>query len=144
MEDQSNRFSRRHGLSVRPSKSKAREAAPDELRFAILHFAVEAGTRPPVARGLLLDLLGFPPEPNLWSHDDNVLRECHNHLKRAEWFEVYDFAELLHQHMLETMPAAAEEFERRVNRYLERQGFDWKFEAGVIEVRVPGVNYFCA
>lgn len=129
------RFSTRLGYSPPTPEVSVREAASDELRRAVLHFAVDAGLSPHAGRAILLRLLDVPPQPELWHSESNVLQECQAHLASAQWFEVYDFAELVARHIGQFFPQAAPNFEQRLNRYFERNAIGWRLEDGHIQSR---------
>jgi hypothetical protein len=87
-------------------------------------------------RARLLDLLDVPPEPELWASEDNILKETHRHLAKAEWFEVYNFIEVLARALLKmSHHENAALFERKINHVFERTGIGWKLNAGTIEAR---------
>ena len=126
-------FSARQGISSQQPEIKVRDSAPSELRRAALHFAIDVGLPPFMAREALLELLAVPRAPELWNADDNIVKETHGLLERAAWFEVYDFIELINAYFEQKMPASAIEYQRRLNRYFERNGVGWKLANGALE-----------
>lgn len=129
------RFSNRHGHSAFDRPIERRDTAPDEFRRAVIHFAVDAGVGPHTARSIVLEILGLPPEPQLWALDHLVIQEAQRHLEGAEWFEVYDVAEAIWHRIQSVNTAASQQYAEKLNRLLMRMGVGWKFEDGIVEAR---------
>jgi len=129
-------FSDRHGFTPDAPESLLRQGAPEQLRLAVVHFAIDAGYSPESVRERLLNRLVVPPEPQLWVNNDNILKECYRHLAAAEWFEVYDFIEDLHHGLIEMGDLrSADLFQNKINRYFEKFAIGWKLADGNIETR---------
>ncbi|VVE50710.1 AbiJ-NTD4 domain-containing protein [Pandoraea cepalis] len=119
------RFSERNGFApVRAAPITSRLEASEELRSVAVNTALESGVKPDKLRELLCRMLQKRPDPNNWSAG-NVETEARGLLDDAQWYEVYDFIELLaslrgyHQ----------ESFQRDINRYFFVNGIGWSVDS---------------
>ncbi len=131
------KFSRRRGYRAAAKPITVREDAPESLREALLQIAVSVGLSPSPQRVILCKLLFKLPNQNNWSEYPNVWYEVQDLIRGAEWYQVYDYIEALHERLLETDPAKAEEFTSEINRFFEENGIGWQLVEGNIEIRGP-------
>jgi hypothetical protein len=97
--DDSPTFSERHGYSPPEPEITIRYDAPQWLRSLIIRIAYDAKLSPSALRETLCDLLLESPDPGNWSEYPNIDNEAQDLLSRAEWFQVYDFIEIIAQRL---------------------------------------------
>jgi hypothetical protein len=140
--DQEGTFSERHGFVVADAPITIRNEAPAWLRSFVVSFAWEAGAKPHALRSLLCDLLLELPDENNWS-EGNVAAEVERLLNRAQWFQVYDFVEMIdcqigqaHNPPFEPPDSSAQErYRAKLNNLFRRKGVGWQLVGGRIEIR---------
>jgi hypothetical protein len=136
-------FSERRGLFKPDAPITIRHEAPDWLRSLVVRYAYAAEARPSTLRSILCDLLLESPDPDNWSEFPNIDFEVQQLLSRAEWFQVYDFIELVvedlrnparipgyigHSEKIET-------FCNKLNEAFRRKGVGWQLLDGQIRIR---------
>jgi len=90
-----NSFSKRFGYRRPMPEITIREAAPEELRMAIIQIACNLGLKPSQIRETLCKVLLKAPDLNNWSEYPNVWEEVKDLMGNAPWFKVYDISEEL-------------------------------------------------
>jgi hypothetical protein len=128
-------FSRRHGLQQPDAPITIRNEAPEWLRSIVIRYAYEVDLRPSTLRSILCDQLLEAPDSNNWS-DPNVSFEVQQLLNRAQWYEVYDFIELI----VETLGShrnydQIEKFSTKLNEAFRRKGVGWQLVEGQIQIK---------
>lgn len=89
------RFSERNGFSqIYTAPITSRLEASDEFRGVVVNTALDSGLKPDKLRDLLCRMLQKRPDSNNWS-PGNIESEVRGLLDDAQWYEVYDFVELL-------------------------------------------------
>lgn len=129
------RFSSRHGYERPDADITIRHAAPAELREAIIAVAYECQFKPSDLRKHLCLILHRSPNRSNWSEHPNIDGEVHDLVDALEWFEVYDFVELLASEDRRLGVSFSEE----MNRCFRHIGVGWLLLDGQLEVRGPEV-----
>lgn len=125
------RFSTRHGYERPDAEITIRHEAPQGLRDAIVSVAYDCRFKPSDLRDHLCRMLFRTPDRNNWTEFPNVDGEVHDLMGDLEWFEVYDFVELI-----AALPQRSESsFEEEMNRGFRRLGVGWQLIAGRLEMR---------
>lgn len=124
-------FSSRNGYARPDADISIRHTAPAELRDAVVSIAYRTGFSPRPLRELICQLLYQAPDPSNWSEFPNIDGELRSLLAECEWFEVYDFVEVL----AGAAHGIAPTFEAEVNRYFRRAGVGWQLTAGRLQTR---------
>lgn len=137
-------FSDRHGYSLPEAEITIRHEAPDWLRSLIVRAAYETGLRPSDLREILCSLLFEVPDPSNWSEFPNVDNEVYSLLANAEWFQVYDFIELVADELIKMDQTASvsdlsplAHFTSKLNEGFIRKGVGWKLVERRIQIRGP-------
>jgi hypothetical protein len=136
-------FSQRHGFEQPDAPITIRSEAPEWLRSVIIQFAYDAGQHPSDLREILCKLLLESPDPSNWSEFPNIDSEVRGLLAQAEWFRVYDFVELVCEHLEKPGGMSGfgmnqkklDEFTKKVNDAFRRKGVGWQLIDGHIEIR---------
>lgn len=137
------RFSARQGYTVPEAEITIRHEAPDWLRSLVVQIAYESGVSASELRSMLCELLFEAPDPDNWS-EPNVNREVHWLLRKAQWFQIYDFIELIATALqnptasaLAANPDPMEYFIAKMNEAFRRKGVGWQLVNGQIQIRGP-------
>lgn len=129
-------FSERHGLRQEDAPITIRNEAPDWLRSLVVRFAYEVEVRPSTLRGILCDLLLEAPDSSNWSEFPNIDFEVQQLLSKAEWFEAYDFLELIAEHLAKLRNyEQIEKFSTKLNQAFRRKGVAWQLIDGQLQIR---------
>jgi hypothetical protein len=136
-------FSQRHGFDQPDAPITIRSEAPDWLRSLVVRLAYDAGLGPSALREMLCELLLESPDPSNWSEYPNVDNEVRGLISQAEWFRVYDFIEMICEHLAKPggMPGFGmpqdklAEFAKKLNEAFRRKGVGWQLMDGHIEIR---------
>jgi hypothetical protein len=129
-------FSQRHGFEQPDAPITIRSEAPDWLRNAVVRIAYSCGLDPSDLRELLCELLLESPDSSNWSEFPNIDNEVQRLLAGAEWFHVYDFVELVAQHIERRGNRNAhEQFTQKLNDAFRRKGVGWQLVEGQLEIR---------
>ena len=83
-------FSGRYGYKSGDAEIAIREDAPEDLRFAVVQIARDAGMTPSSIRDIICPVLLAAPDRSNWSEYPNIWDEVQNHLRDCDWFKVYD------------------------------------------------------
>lgn len=126
-----NTFSNRHGLSRPDGEITIRQDAPSKMRDALVSVAYQCGFTPSTLRDALCRILYRAHDKGNWSEFPNIDREVRDLLADCEWFEVYDFVEVLAGISRGTSATYGDE----VNRYFRIAGVGWQLVAGRLEMR---------
>lgn len=126
-----NTFSSRHGYSRPDAEITIRHDAPAAVREALIAVAYRCGLTPKPLREVLCQLLYRTPDPSNWTEFPNVDYEVHGLIADCEWFEVYDFVEIL----AGLSPGSSPSLDDEVNRYFRRAGVGWQLVNGRLETR---------
>lgn len=140
--DESPKFSQRRGFAPPDAPITIRDDAPGWLRDLVINLALEGGLGPHALREQLCSLLLESPDPSNWS-SGNVESEARALLRNAPWFHVYDFIELLCEHLRAPGGISGygmneekmEQFSNKVNDAFRRKGVGWQLKDGKIETR---------
>jgi hypothetical protein len=134
-------FSKRFGYRCPMAEITIREAAPEELRMAIIQIACDLGLKPSQIREALCKVLLKAPDRNNWSEYPNVWNEVKDLIESAPWFKVYDICEEL----VKTLgPATSKQyygtepqrkFEAQLNEVFCELGIGWQMVRGQIQTR---------
>lgn len=137
-------FSDRHGYGLPEAEITIRHEAPDWLRSLLVRIAYEAGLQPSDLRDVLCSLLFEAPDPGNWSEFPNVDYEVNELLRNAEWFQVYDFVELVadslsksHRPIPTTNLRPLDHFTKKLNDAFLRKGVGWQLVERRIQLRGP-------
>lgn len=131
-------FSRRRGYHAPTAEITVREDAPEELRTAFLAIASEdMSLSPSTLRSIFCGALRKRPDPNNWSEWPNIWSEVESLAYRCEWFRVYDLIEAVYQHLTQSDPARAPQFQELMNECFCEMGIGWQLVEGFIETRGP-------
>ena len=134
-------FSKRHGYRRPNPEITIREAAPEELRMAIIQIACDLGLKPSQIRETLCKVLLRAPDRNNWSEYPNVWDEVKDFMENAPWFKVYDISEELvkalgppiSRQYYGTEPQR--KFETQLNEVFCELGIGWQMVGGQIQTR---------
>jgi hypothetical protein len=85
-------------------------------------------------RDMLCSLLLESPDTNNWSAG-NIEREVRELMWKAEWFQVYDFIEIIAQRLGHNGTGFLRQFEDKLNDAFRRKGVGWQLVDGHIEIR---------
>lgn len=138
-----NTFSQRHGFELPYAPITIRSEAPEWLRSFVVRLAYDAGFGPSALREMLCELLLESPDSSNWSEFPNVDNEVRGLMTQAEWFRIYDFIELVCEHLAKPggMPGFGvhqdklDEFAKKLNDAFRRKGVGWQLLDGHIEIR---------
>jgi hypothetical protein len=128
-------FSKRYGYSP-PPKVTVREAAPPEVRSAVVFLCSELGGSLGAwqVQKTLCDvqkrIVPVREGAVVWADVQEMLMAC-------EWTQVYEVVQRLDQ-LIRADPwlqESAELFEQQVNEVFEENGIGWKLEDGEIKIR---------
>jgi hypothetical protein len=81
------------------------------------------------------------PDPNNWSEYPNVWGEVEGHVYGCDWYRVYDIAEAIRAHLVETASYPTDEdakvvlFDEEINAALREMGIGWQIRDGFIQAR---------
>jgi AbiJ N-terminal domain 4 len=129
-------FSQRRGYTPPEPEITIRHDAPDWLRGIIIRVAYAAKLNPSDLREILCDLLLESPDSGNWSEFPNIDNEVQGLLARAEWFQVYDFIELIAQRLQpRAFSKQLQDFTTKLNEAFRRKGVGWQLVGGKIEIR---------
>jgi hypothetical protein len=131
------RFSSRRGFRPKPQEITVREAAPPELREAIIQIAVEFDIGPHDQRAILCRLLRVLPNEHNWSTYPNVWGEVQELIRSCEWYHVYDYIESLYGAFATRGSDLVEKFSEEINQFFLANGVGWQLLDGQVEVRGP-------
>ncbi len=131
------RFSRRHGYGPVEAEITIHDAAPYEVRAALLKIAEgEVKLRPMLLRDVLCTVLRTVPDRNNWTEYPNVWEECQALIEGAPWYRVYDFVEALYHRIGGTGEVTpADQWAELVNEYFVERGVGWRLVNGQLERR---------
>ncbi|MGT0191453.1 AbiJ-NTD4 domain-containing protein [Burkholderia pyrrocinia] len=119
------KFSERNGFAqIHAAPITSRLEASEELRGVVVNTALDSGFKPDKLRELLCRMLQKRPDSNNWS-PGNVESEVRGLLDDAQWYEVYDFIELL----ASLHSFHHEEFQQGINRYFFVNGIGWSIDS---------------
>jgi len=128
-------FSRRRGYRRENPDITIHEAAPEEVRAAILSIAeADIGLHPSFIRDVLCRALRTLPDTSNWSEYPNIWRECQDLIRGCPWYRVYDFIEILYRQLDEK---GARLWEGLINEYFVEAGVGWHMVNGVLQSRGP-------
>ena len=137
-------FSDRHGYGIPEAEITVRHEAPEWLRILVVRIAYDAGLHPSDLRDILCDLLFEAPDSGNWSEFPNIDHEVNCLLRNAEWFQVYDFVELIadflskrHQPIQMTNLRPLDHFTSKLNEAFLLKGVGWKLVDRRIQLRGP-------
>lgn len=118
------KFSERNGFNqVHAVPIISRMEASEELRGVVVNTAFSSGMMPGKLREILCRMLQKRPDSNNWS-DGNIRSEILSLLDDAQWYEVYDFIEMLAGlHGLRQ-----DHFREDINRYFFVNGIGWSLD----------------
>jgi hypothetical protein len=142
MTDQ-DKFSRRHGFEPQEREIRLRDAAPEDLREAMVQIAYESSATPTQLRAAICRVLKKRPDTNNWS-DANVAGEVDALVSACEWYEVYDIVEAISDSLAEVdrqrwsdspKELARDHFAREVNLYFRKEGIGWQLVDGRVQIR---------
>lgn len=147
MDDDTQKFSTRHGYNPPEQGIVTRHEAPDWLREFVIRLAYDCELRPSALRDILCELLLETPDQGNWGEFPNIDSEVSQLLANAEWFQVYDFIETVADQLLspearyhrlagETTPRL-ERFAEKLNDAFRRKGVGWQLVARRIHIRGP-------
>ena len=138
------KFSDRHGYSIPEAEITIRHEAPDWLRSLVVRAAYDSGLQPSSLRDVLCGLLLEAPDAGNWSEFPNIDGEVNHLLRNAEWFQVYDFIELvaddlrkMHHPVPGTDLGPLECFTAKLNEVFRRKGIGWQLVDRRIHIRGP-------
>lgn len=124
-------FSRRHGLSRPDAEISIRTEAPEELRDAVVAIGYQCLLKPSELRQILCDMLYRTPDASNWSERPNIAGEVHDLIRECEWFEVYDFVEVL----ADRCERRGVDFTGKINRMFRIKGVGWQLVGTRLEMR---------
>jgi hypothetical protein len=127
-------FSQRHGFAPADAPITIRDEAPGWLRDFIVTAAQEIHVGPSDLRDMLCSLLLESPDSNNWS-SGNIEREVRELMWKAEWFQVYDFIEVIAQRVKRSGMGFLRQLEEKMNDAFRRKGVGWQLVDGHIEIR---------
>lgn len=136
-------FSERHGLSKPAPEITVRHDAPEWLRDFVIQAAYDAGLKPSTLRSILCKQLLESPDSGNWSEFPNIDGEVRSLLHNADWFEVYDFIELVADTLFERGFASqygqesqgVVEFRDSINAAFKKKGIGWQVVENRIQIR---------
>jgi AbiJ-like protein len=131
----SDTFSQRHGLLGGSAELVPRDQIPDHARRAIVQLALQH-LKPAELRKHLFEVLIVLPAERPGMLESSVVAEIHEYVTHAEWYEIYDLVEEIHENLLlrgYAVPAA--DFKEKLNRYFVKHGVGWELVGGTLEVR---------
>jgi hypothetical protein len=134
MNDQSQSFSKRHGLASEDAPITIRHEAPNWLRTYVVAEAEAANLNIDEQRKMVCRMLYESPDPGNWS-PGNVENEVRGLLERAEWFYIYDYIEHICANLKQRPHHRCVRFSERINDAFRLKGIGWILEDGRIEVR---------
>ena len=122
-------FSQRHGFEQPDAPIITRSEAPDWLRSLVVRLAYDADIGPSTLREILCELILESPDASNWSFPD-VDGEVRGLISQAEWFRVYDFIEVICEHLAKSSGVSGyggnedklNEFTRKLNEAFRRKG----------------------
>jgi hypothetical protein len=126
------RFSKRHGHSLKEKEISIREDAPQELRGFVMMAVYDLDYYPSYLRGIVCRVLRIAPDDNNWSEYPNIAGEVQRLISTCEWFYVYDIIEVLAQKITGDKQT---KFQEEINDYFKTNGIGWKLQNGIIEYR---------
>jgi hypothetical protein len=126
-------FSARQGFfSIQDKQITVREDAPDGLRSFMKIAFYDLGKNPSDLRKITSRVLKVAPDSDNWSEYPNIDWEVDQHLRKCEWYFVYDIIEAI----IHKLNANDKEiFIKEMNKYFIRNGIGWKIINGQIEIR---------
>lgn len=124
-------FSRRQGYSRPDAEIRIRHEAPEVLRAAVVSIAYRCGFIPSELRQVLCGILYKVPDKSNWSEHPNIAAEVAILIDELEWFEVYDFIELLAEKSL----YKSNDFSEEINKYFRVDGVGWQLVDQKIQMR---------
>lgn len=127
-------FSERFGYKGFEPEITVREAAPENLRYAVAQIAVDCELRPKEIREVVCRILFIAPDRNNWSEYPNIWEEVQNLLDNCEWFKVYDIAEALYQ-KIRNHWERGEKYKAELNRFFRENGIGWELSGEEITFR---------
>ncbi len=128
--EDSGSFSDLHGYAPVDREITVREAAPSELREALVQIARQVGLEDWQVLEIICQVLlrlstaGDWPPGAIESEIRKLIEEC-------EWYRVYDIAERVYTHAHHR----AQEFEDLLNKYFREHGIGWQMVEGKIVTR---------
>ncbi len=113
-----------------------REDAPQNLRYAVVTIAYEAGLTPSSLRTIVCGMLRVPADETNWSEYPNVEYEVRTHVGEMPWYRVYDLAELIYERLREGLGRGDFDlFTKELNAFFRENGIGWQLIDGHIQVR---------
>lgn len=138
------KFSERHGYAQCEAEITIRHEAPDWLRSLVVSESYNMGFAPSDLRDLLCALLLESPDLSNFSEFPNIDGEVRWLLRKAEWFEVYDFIEKIADALDSRFPSrravnreTLEQFTTILNDAFLRKGVGWQLVERRIQIRGP-------
>ncbi len=130
-------FSQRSGFAPPDAEITIRNEAPGWLRDLVISLAQDAGIGVSDERDILCQLLLESPDSNNWSAG-NIEREARDLIWKADWFQVYDYIEILADRLGRRYGGNQyETFVKKLNEAFKRKGIGWQITDAKIEVRGP-------
>ena len=136
-----NSFSKRFGYRGPKPEITIREAAPEELRMAVIQIACDLGLKPSQIRETVCKVVLKAPNRDNWSEYPSVWNEVKELIEEAPWFKVYDVSEEL----VKTLgPQVSRQyygtelqrkFEIQLNEVFSELGIGWQMVDGKIQTR---------
>jgi hypothetical protein len=133
-------FSERHGYTPPEAEITVRYDAPHWLRSLIIRVAYDSKLSPSDVREILCNMLLEEPDSNNWSEFPNIDNEAHGLLSGAEWFQVYDFVEIIARRFQpKALKPQLQDFTKKLNDAFRRKGVGWQMVDGKLEIRGPEI-----
>jgi hypothetical protein len=131
-------FSKRHGFSS-AKDIIFREDAPENLRYFVLHTAINLGwNRPSALRDALCRVLRKVPEAGD-RHEASIREEVKELMYGCDWFKVYDIIEVLYAGLARSDDYQGEDnasvFADEINEFFMDEGIGWQIVRGKIVTR---------
>jgi hypothetical protein len=134
MNDNSQSFSKRHGLLPEDAPITIRHESPDWLRTYVVSEAQAVNLGINEQREIVCRMLYESPDPGNWS-PRNVEFEVRELLRRTDWFHIYDYIEKVCANLQQDGHERLARFSERINEAFHIKGIGWKLTKGRIEVR---------
>jgi hypothetical protein len=138
------KFSERHGYGFDEAEICVRHEAPEWLRSFVVRLSYEVGLKPSILREILCNLLIETPDAGNWSEFPNIDAEVHSLSQQAEWFQIYDFIEVIADKLASPRRSFNQDvaqpyghFADRLNEAFRRKGVGWQLVDQRIQIRGP-------
>jgi hypothetical protein len=124
-------FSERHGYTSPEAPIKVREGDPGPLRQVLWRFAMKATGQLGSLADLVLKAVYFPN----YSPHQPIIGQAEQALLQCPWYQVYEAAEGIYDHLIRERGGAERRFEDDLNHFMRDAGIGWQMVGGRFEVR---------